>query len=280
MSMAFYLGLDGGGTGCRAALADAQGRVLAGAMGGPANIATDPAAAIATIRDTLARMVAGAGHPAIAGAGLGIAGVNAAGTAARLRAALPYPGLRIESDAVTAALGALGARDGIVAAIGTGSVFARRLGSAFRQIGGRGLVLGDEGSGAAMGRAALAAALRAEDGHSPLTPFLRALIAERGDSAGVIAFAQTARPADFAALAPRILAEADHDPAAAAILAQATADIAAAIDILQPGDAPLPVVFLGGLGPAFRARLAGRWPTRDPQGTALDGALMLARGSA
>lgn len=269
-----HLGLDGGGSGCRAAVADGAGRILGQATGGPANILSDPEGARANILDACTRAMAQAGVSAVQAAGMGLAGANAAGTVDRLRAALPFARVRIETDAVTAALGALGDRDGIVAAIGTGSVFARRIGAEIRQIGGRGLILGDEGSGAWMGRAALAAALRAEDGHAALTPFMAGLIAGYGDSLGVIAFARNATPADFAALAPLILGS--DDPAARALVAAAAAEIAAAIDVLQGGRA-LPVVFLGGLGPAFRDRLSGRWPMAEPAGTALDGALMLAR---
>jgi glucosamine kinase len=276
--MDLHLGLDGGGSGCRAAVADPAGRILGRGEAGPANILSDPEGARANILAacTAALAAAGvtAGVTAVTAAGMGLAGANAAGTVDRLRAALPFARLRIETDAVAAALGALGPRDGIVAAIGTGSVFARRDGATIRQIGGRGLILGDEGSGAWLGRAALAAALRAEDGHAPLTPFLAGLIADHGDSLGVIAFARSASPADFAALAPRILAA--DDPAARALVAAAADEIAAAIDVLQGGDR-LPVVFLGGLGPAFRDRLAGRWPLAEPLGTALDGALILAR---
>jgi len=65
----------------------------------------------------------------------------------RLRAALPFARIRIETDAVAAAKGALRDEDGIVAALGTGSVFAAQRGGEVRQIGGWGLVLGDEGSG-------------------------------------------------------------------------------------------------------------------------------------
>ncbi|HAB26036.1 MAG TPA: N-acetylglucosamine kinase, partial [Pantoea sp.] len=38
MSSPYYLGIDGGGTRCRARLIDAQGKVLAQAEGGPANV--------------------------------------------------------------------------------------------------------------------------------------------------------------------------------------------------------------------------------------------------
>jgi glucosamine kinase len=62
-------------------------------------------------------------------------------------------------------------------------------------------------------------------------------------------------------------------------MAQAMEDVAASIAVLQ-GAAPLPVTFIGGLGPAYAARLAGRWEIAPAQGTTLDGALMLAREAA
>jgi glucosamine kinase len=207
-------------------------------------------------------------------AGLGLAGANAAGAAGALRAGLPFARLRIETDAIAAVKGALGGRDGIVAAIGTGSVFASQRAGVIRQIGGWGLVLGDEGSGARLGRSLLAAALGAVDGFWPMTPLLRATLDEHGGSEGVIAFSLAARPADFAALAPGILCS--DDPAARDLMARAVEDVAASVAVLQR-DAPLPVTFIGGLGAAYAERLAGRWEIVPAVGSALDGALMLAR---
>ena len=273
--MALFLGIDGGGTGCRAAVADGTGRVLARAEAGPANIASDKAGAAANILRAAegALAAAGAGVAQVR-AGLGLAGANAAGVAEELALILPFARVRVVTDAVTAVMGALGAGDGIVAAMGTGSVFGVQRGGGVRQIGGRGLSLGDEGSGAWIGRAILSRALRAADGLEPMTPLLRALIDEAGGDDRVVSFSLTARPADYAALAPRVLTS--DDPAAQAVMREAEGHVVAAVEVLRAGD-DLPVVFLGGLGPAFAARLTGRWPIRAPLGTALDGALMLAR---
>lgn len=272
--MTLFLGIDGGGTGCRAAVADGAGHVLARAESGPANIASDLTGAARNILAAAAQAAreAGARLEDLA-AGLGLAGANAAGAPAALGAELPFARLRIVTDGVTAVMGALGEADGIVAALGTGSVFGVQRGGAVRQIGGRGLAMGDEGSGAWIGRAILARALRAVDGLAPMTPLLAALVEEMGGDDRVVAFSLTARPADYAALAPRILTS--DDPAAQAVMAAAEADVAAAIGALQQTPA-LPVVYLGGLGPAFAARLAGRWPARPALGSALDGALLLA----
>lgn len=274
--MALFLGIDGGGTGCRAAVADASGHILGRGQAGPANIASDPDTATANILIASQAALAAAGGGRVQSAALGLAGANAAGAAHRLHQALPFARLTVVTDAVTAVKGALGSQDGIVAAIGTGSVFASQRGGTLRQIGGYGLALGDEGSGAWLGRALLARTLRALDGFAPMTPLVQAVLAEQGSADAVVAFSLAARPADYAALAPRLIAS--TDPAAVAILAQATDDIAGAIALLQP-DPPLAVTFLGGLGPAFAARLT-RWPQRPALGTALDGALLLAREAA
>lgn len=274
--MALYLGIDGGGSGCRAAVADDAGRFLGRGAAGPANIASDPAGAVANILAAARAALAEAGvdSGAVAAVGLGLAGANAAGAAARLRAGLPFARSAIETDAVTVTLGALGAGDGIVAALGTGSVFTAQRAGRVRRIGGWGLALGDEGSGAWIGRAVLARALRAVDGFVAETPLTAALVAEHGGPDGIAAFAVAARAADFAALAPRVTAS--DDPAAAAVMARASAHVARAIDLLQRAGA-LPVVFQGGLGGVHAARLAGRWTVHKAAGTALDGALALAR---
>ncbi|MBL4927315.1 BadF/BadG/BcrA/BcrD ATPase family protein [Fuscibacter oryzae] len=273
--MQLFLGIDGGGTGCRAAVADASGRILARAEAGPANIASDlPGAMVNILRAADHALTELGAQPSMVRAGLGLAGANAAGVAEQLAATLPFAVARVVTDAVTAVMGALGEGDGIVAAMGTGSVFGVQRGGVVRQMGGRGLAMGDEGSGAWIGRAILARALRAVDGLEDMTPLLRALIDEAGGDDRVVAYSLTARPADYAALAPRVLTS--GDAAAEAVMQAATDHVAAAVAVLQAGQ-DLPVVFLGGLGPTFAARLAGRWPIRPALGTALDGALRLAR---
>jgi glucosamine kinase len=278
--MVLFLGVDGGGTGCRAALADSGGFVLGLGSSGPANIASDPDTARANILSaSLQALTAGVGAASAQRelphlvAGLGLAGANAAGAAGRLRLALPFASARIETDAVAAAKGALGAQDGIVAAIGTGSVFASQHHGRVRCYGGWGLVLGDEGSGAYLGRAALSLALRATDGFAVMTPYLESLITDHGGAGGVVTFAQTARAAEFASLAPALLQS--DDPAAQAIWADAVAGVAQTLSHLRR-IFPVPVTFIGGLGPSYAAALP-HIPQAKAKGTALDGALLLAR---
>lgn len=273
------LGVDGGGSGCRAAVADGAGRILGRGEAGPANIHSDPEAARAAIlAAALEAARAASAAPGRLCAVLGLAGANMPRAVAGLAPALPFARARILSDAQTAARGAIGRDEGIVAAMGTGSVFAVQAGGRFAQFGGRGWILGDEGGGAPLGREALAEALRAEDGFAAASPFLSALVAQHRGAAGVIGFAAHARATDFAALAMRLVAAAeDGDAGAGRVLGRAVDQVGCMLESLQARFGALPVVFLGGLGPAYAARLAGRFAIRPAQGGALDGALALAR---
>lgn len=277
MTQRYFLGIDGGGTGCRAALTDAAGKVLARAEGGPANIHTHPEVALSSITQVVQRLTADIPAAAITAA-LGLAGANVPKAVERLRPALPFARHVVVNDGITATYGALGDADGILAAIGTGSIFAVRQGASITLYGGKGFLLGDQGAGAPLGRALLARALYADEGFAPSSPLLVEVMAEMGGSDGIMGFASTAAPADYAALSPRILkAAADGDPAATDLLDAAAAEVEAILHVLQTKAGMLQVTFLGGLGPYYAGRLSNAFQISPPKGTGLDGALMLAR---
>lgn len=271
--MTVFLGIDGGGTGCRATASDAAGRILGVGAAGPANVATDAEGARRNVL-AAAQEALGEVEPGRVVAVLGLAGANRLGAAEGLRSTLPFGRCKVVTDAITAVRGALGRQDGIVVAVGTGSVLAVQREGQMRQMGGHGFVLGDEGSGAVLGRALLSRALRAADGLADETPLLRQVLEDFGGPQGVIDFAAGARPADFAALAPRLIDT--SDAAAEAILSDAVADLHRMLTVLQSLGV-LPVTFIGGLGPTYAARLGGHWPLRAPLGSALDGAMAMAR---
>ncbi len=281
--MKLYLGVDGGGTGCRAAVADGSGRILGRGEGAASNIMSDPDGARANILAAAAAALAEA--DVAAGledlhAVLGLAGANVAKAAARLMERLPFASTRLESDAVIALKGALGEEDGVMAAIGTGSIFASQRDGVPRMIGGWGFRLGDQGSGARMGRDLLEQALLAHDGLRPRSPLLDAVVVEAGGPEGLVAFASDATPADYARYARRLIeADLEGDEGAAFVLGKADTDIGMAIDHLRT-DGPVQVCFLGGLGRLFENRLVARYAGQIavPKGTALDGALAMARG--
>lgn len=275
--MSLFLGIDGGGSGCRAVVGDGAGRVIGYGESGPANIVSDPEGAHDNILVATRAALGDAGRLEDLCAVLGLAGGNLPAAAQALEARLPFRHARVLWDAQTAAEGALAGRDGIVAALGTGSVFARRAQGALLMAGGWGFVLGDEGGGAWLGRAMMRYALWAQDGLVTMTPFLRDLLADLGGAEGMVAFAATARPVDFARHARRLLDTPD-DPAAREVMGAAEDWVLRRIEHIQT-DARLPVCFTGGLGQIFAARLAERLDVAllEPLGNGLDGALALAR---
>lgn len=288
--MQLLIGLDGGGTGCRAQGWLGDGRRTEIVTGGAANVFSDFAQAQREIAALLAQVTElaqglAAGHrlapPQIV---LGLAGARQSDAPARLRAALPYSNLIILGDLEIALAGAFGGLDGIVMAVGTGSVLGRQQGGKITCLGGHGLALGDEGSGAWIGREALRRAFHARDGVGPDGPLI-AEIWRRFDAVNdVIAFSAGAKPLDYAAFAPMVLRHDPDCPVARAILDQGCAYLARAITCLQGGQTGLPVAPLGGLGPILleRIKTQGRAAVQimAPKGTALEGALQIARAQA
>jgi glucosamine kinase len=218
-----------------------------------------------------------AGGQAEVHAVLGIAGAVETGAGPRIAAALDLPRVEVVGDVDLALSGAFEGDDGIIAALGTGSVFARQLSGRMQRVGGYGFQLGDEASGAWIGREAMRRALYARDGLGPAGPLTVALWARFADPGAMMIFARDSRPADFAALAPLVIENAARGcPVAAEVLDTATAWVIRAIDRLQPEDGLLPVALMGGVGPVIAARLGargGRWPLVSPRGSILDGAL-------
>jgi glucosamine kinase len=273
------IGIDGGGTSCRAALV-CRG-VRHDISLGPANVSTAFDAAIATIHQAVDQLGVRANllprDLADAPAHLGLAGVMSEAIAARVAAALPLCRIAVTDDRPTTIAGALGSSDGHVAAIGTGSFIGRQAGGKIDGIGGWGFYLGDQAAGAWLMRRCLEETLLSVDGLRPDTGLTRAMLAEHGGDPGrIVLFSISAKPADYARLARRVVEAAEAgDALGRALLDEGTAYVGAALAELgwRKGG---PVVFSGGLGPAYARHLGV--PLTEPKGTALDGALALAAG--
>ena len=93
---------------------------------------------------------------------------TSAGSPTRSAEGVGVESLAIASDGLTALLGAIGRRDGVVVAAGTGTACLARRGRRFAKVDGWGSLLSDAGSGFAIGRAGLDAALREYDGRAGL----------------------------------------------------------------------------------------------------------------
>lgn len=281
--MAYLIGIDGGGTSCRAVIADEGGRVLGMGKSGSANIMTDIEGARSSILAAVqgACDEAGLPHRSVdeSVAVLGLAGANIGEHGSRIRALLPFRDSLVETDALIALHGALGENDGAVAIIGTGSVFAARQGGMVRMVGGWGFMVGDLGSGARVGRALLQETLLAHDGvHAGSA--LTALVLERfkDDPQSLVEYAHMARPGEFGSFAPLVFDHAERgDPIARALVDGATRSIEEALDTIMPHDCER-LCLLGGLAGRYRNELGKRYRAllREPRGNALDGALAMA----
>jgi glucosamine kinase len=280
--MQFAIGVDGGGTGCRVAIADRDGNVLGRGTGGPANIATNLEEAARNIRTAITvatrDITVSAPIYSLSSAVLGLAGANVGDHAEKLKDRLGFARCRIISDAQTSMTGALGGMDGTGAMIGTGSVFASRSKGRFRRLGGWGFQLGDQAGGAWIGRSALEATLLSHDSIKAGSGLTKALLTHFGGAAQITEFGRKAAPSEYAALAPLVLEAASNDDSVGRNIAQAAGDyIAKAVNAVS-FDTSLPVVLIGGLSEKLDPFLPQQLKARliPAKGNALDGALRLA----
>ncbi|WP_053666958.1 N-acetylglucosamine kinase [Streptomyces sp. MMG1121] len=280
MTGAGYLAVDSGGSGLRVAVG-VPGRAPAAQRASHEPVRTgaqgiDPAHLLAELLPLAHAAAAEAGVAGLDTAVVGATGFATLGDA--LRAELPSAlarelGVRrvaLAADAVTAYVGALGPRPGVVLAAGTGLIAVGTDLARWRRADGWGHLLGDCGGGAWIGRAGLEAALRAHDGRdSGSAPLLARAQEQFGPVPGLPGrlYPRTDRPAVLASFAPRVAACAVHDPVAAGILRAAARHMADSAAAVCPADGQPEVALTGGLfrmgepllGP-LREELASRLP--------------------
>ncbi|MFR2591224.1 MAG: BadF/BadG/BcrA/BcrD ATPase family protein [Ruthenibacterium lactatiformans] len=174
--MRYAAGMDGGGTKTVLEARAPDGRVLLRERFGPLNLNSAASQAVRETMqgctDALARLPGGL--EACAALCVGSAGVSNPQARALLEQMLRRCGYRgallLTGDQETALAGALGAPCGMVLIAGTGSIcFGRDAAGKTARSGGYGHKIDDEGSGYALGRDALAAVVRAQDGRGPRT---------------------------------------------------------------------------------------------------------------
>ncbi|MBN9314861.1 MAG: hypothetical protein J0I99_03915 [Devosia sp.] len=182
----YYLGVDGGGTNCRIRLADENLVTLADAAGGRSNLqieAGEPAyrSIMEGTREAFAK--AGIDHAETANtyACFGMAG----GRLPSAREAFanrpwPFAGVQVYDDIDIARAGAHGGEDGAVIIVGTGSAALAMVNGQRHQCGGWGFQIGDQMSGAILGRELVRYAVEAADGLVEGSPLTEAVIARLG----------------------------------------------------------------------------------------------------
>jgi glucosamine kinase len=275
-----------GASRCHARLRDSDGRAIAEAQGSGGNLYVDFDAALATIDRRIDAVCAKAGLTAADRArltlGLGLSGLSSPADAERVEARYAsFASVRAANDALVGCLGAHAGGDGALVIAGTGSAAVARVGGRETVIGGRGFLLGDDGSAARVGAEAIRAALRAHDGVGPASSLTAEVMRRFGDPLTATQWALTAKPAGYSAFMPLVFERAAADDAVALAIVRAAAQ---AIDALIAATGALGatrVVLVGGMNPAITPYLAdaSRAVLRDPLYDDADGAILIAGGA-
>lgn len=158
----YMIGIDAGGTHSTAIAYDENGKELGRAEGGPGQINNNYELGIKNISDTINNLkdqINGDCMKILAGiAGLSVVG-NAPEVAATISSNVGNIPTRAITDSLLALYNGLEGADGALVIAGTGSVVNGRQNESLIATGGYGSQLGDEGSGYAITKAALQAAL-------------------------------------------------------------------------------------------------------------------------
>jgi N-acetylglucosamine kinase-like BadF-type ATPase len=302
------LGLDAGGTKTVCILADGDGRIISVAKRGGANLQASGELEVEKVLHDVMEEAMGDREIAPAAICLGIAGVDRPNDANVIRGIMRRIGYKARILVVNDALVALEAGapglPGVVIISGTGSIaYGRNANGQAARSGGWGYVLGDEGSGYWIGRAALRAVLHEADERGPKTALTRLVLQHYGVSQPQELIHEiyhtNLKPALIGALASCVeRAFAEGDEVAAGILQGAVHELeSAAMSVARRLDllgSAFPFILAGGIfralpwlqlelsrrlvesAPGSRAELL----TREPAEGAVQLALQDARGVA
>ncbi|MCE9678026.1 ATPase [Shewanella sp. AS1] len=176
-----FIGIDGGGSKCRATIYASDDTVLGTGVAGRANPLFGLSQTFESILHSTELALIDAGLTLADSkslvAGLGVAGVNVPHLYKEMAQwKHPFAQMYITTDLHTACIGAHHGGEGAVIITGTGSCGYAQVGDKYLSLGGHGFPLGDKGSGAWFGLKAAEAALLDLDGFGPKTALTEQLL--------------------------------------------------------------------------------------------------------
>ena len=280
--MRFIAGIDGGGTKTKVVVASPEGEHLLTQVFGPFNLNSIGAERFAALLDEICAWLNGQGQ--CLALCIGSAGISNQEMTRLVSEGMQRGGItnwKLVGDQVIALTGALEGRPGIALIAGQ-----------FARSGGWGHLIGDEGSGYALGRDALAAVARAWDGWGEKTLLSELLATELGldDQKKIISYTyggDKSRIAALSRLVEQAAAQDDHVAqeiicANAVQMTRLVGAVAKQLKLESPE-----VAMLGGLlenetmlRAQFRAEMAKQHPEMTcvaPHRDAAAGAVMLAK---
>jgi glucosamine kinase len=286
----YILGVDGGGTKTVARLINLETNEKWESITGQSSLSNDLEDAINNLK-TLVKDISIKADVDLknASAVFGLAGTGNAEIVNQVMDIFKntFDSLDIVSDASTSAYGANLGEEVAVVALGTGTVGMRfkKEGNIFKEeiVGGWGFLIGDEGSGAKMGYYAVQALINEFQKYKRPQSSLGCAVArfisdnkeiKRSD---ISLWLRTAKPADFAQLAPEVIK--NNDCLIANRIMKNHIDNVEVLIHDTRANSKLPVALLGGLANFTRNLLSNETKSFliTPKGDSLDGACLIAK---
>lgn len=278
------VGIDGGGTSCRARIRDSHGVLLGEGKSGSANILLGVEVAMASITEAInhAAQQAGLSQKDFSSMHLGLALAAAEQESAWqqfMSLPHPYASVVLNTDAYGACLGAHQGQDGAIMIAGTGSCGILLAQGKQHVVGGREFPISDLGGGAIMGLRLIQHSLLVQDDIYPASPITKVVMEHfKHNIDDIVTWSKTARPCDYGQFSPQIFACANQgDEFAESLLTQTAQDIEMYLHALVSKGARQ-IALMGGiaeriqpwLSPAITEYLV---PAKSD---AMEGALMMA----
>lgn len=280
----YFVGIDGGGTSCRARIRKQDGTLIGEAKSGSANILLGVQVALTSVIDAITQAAHVGGltdsHFGQMHIGLALAGAEQKSTWQQfMQLPHPFASITLNTDAYGACMGAHNAGDGAIMIAGTGSCGIYIRGGVQYVVGGREFPISDQGSGAIMGLRLIQSTLLAEDDIEPKTALTQHVMRHfNNDVDQIVSWSKRALPCDYGQFSPEIFRlSSEGDSLAISLLKQTAVDIEMFLVAMRQKGATR-ICLMGGIAERIKPWLSPpvqQWIV-EPFADAIEGALMFA----